>query len=97
MSAKDNWPFSDPKNLAVITIDRIMEGRKPILYVSHDADDGGWQFLDGGIISEKDARVVSLQEMLERDPTLREISDLPLGWKAERGAADKPWRRHQSR
>ena len=41
----DEWPFESPRNLAVITLDRIMDGRNPILYVSHDEDDGGWQFL----------------------------------------------------
>ena len=97
MNAKDDWPFTDPKNLAVITIARIVDGQQPILYVSHDADDGGWQFLDGGTVSEEDARVVSLQEMIKRDSTLRELADLPLGWKAEREAVGKPWRRYQSR
>ena len=96
MSAKDDWPFSDPKNLAVITIDRIVDGRKPILYVSHDADDGGWQLLDGGSVSETDARIVSLLSMVERDPTLLELADLPHGWAAERDGVDKPWRRIRS-
>jgi len=65
----------------IITLDRIVDGRRPILFVSHDVDDGGWQFLDGDGVTEKDARVVSLQELVERDPTLRELADLPVGWR----------------
>lgn len=96
MNAKVEWPFADPKNLAVITIDRIVDGREPILYVSHDAEDGGWQFLDGGSVSEANAKVVSLLGMVERDATLRELADLPRGWVAERDAIGKPWRRFES-
>ena len=95
MGGQDDWPFSDPHNLAVITIDRIVEGKRPILFVSHDADDGGWQFLDGEDVdvSVTAARVLSLHELVERDPTIRELADLPIGWQAVRDNADQPWRR----
>ena len=96
-ASKNAWPFADAENVAVITIDRIVDGHQPILYVTHDAEDGGWQFLDGGHASEEDARVVSLRGIVERDPSIRELADLPAGWKAEREAVGKPWRRFQAK
>lgn len=89
--AKD-WPFREAKNAAVITLRRILDGTKPILYVVHD-DDGSWQFLDGDVASEADASVVSLQNITELDPSIHSLADLPAGWSAERAAVDQPWQR----
>ena len=98
-SAKDttmkcDWPFDDPENQAGITLDRIMIGNNPILYVTHDADDGGWQFLDGGDVSEEDAMVVSLRQITDHDATIKQLADLPRGWYAVRDAVGQPWSRH---
>jgi len=43
----DDWPFDQLPNCAVITLRRIVFGSAPILHVTHDRDDHGWQFLDG--------------------------------------------------
>ena len=91
-----DWPFEDPENLAVITLGRIMDGRNPILYVTHDEDDGGWQFLDGGDVTEDDAMVVSLGNVVDHDETIRELADLPIGWHAVRDKAGGPWQRNRS-
>ncbi|MGE0708329.1 MAG: hypothetical protein AB7N76_18325 [Planctomycetota bacterium] len=88
----DDWPFADPPNVAAITLRSILEGA-PILLVTHDEDDGGWQLLDGGDVREEDARVVGLGSMVDRDPTLRELADLALGWTALRARPGAPWRR----
>ena len=90
------WPFDDAQNLAVITLDRIMSGSEPILIVSHDLDDGGWQFLDGADVSESDAIVVSLKEVAVHDPSVKELADLPLGWRAVRDTVGGPWHRSQN-
>ena len=37
------FPFYDAPNTATITCCHILENREPILYVSHDEDDGMWQ------------------------------------------------------
>ncbi|MGY4759585.1 hypothetical protein ACVNS2_08335 [Paenibacillus caseinilyticus] len=81
---KQPGPFEDPGNVVVITIDRIMKRESPILYVTHDEDDGMWQFLDGGETKEEEARLLSLKEMVNIDPSLIQLSDLPLGWIMER-------------
>jgi hypothetical protein len=43
-----DWPFADLRNLASTSVRRIIPDDDPVLLVSHDADDGGWQFLTGG-------------------------------------------------
>jgi hypothetical protein len=91
------WPFRSPQDLAVITLDRILDGRNPILYVTHDEDDGGWQFLDGDDVSEEDARVVGLAQMAKHDPTIRQLADLPIGWYAVRESLGGPWQRSPRR
>jgi hypothetical protein len=95
MAHREKWPFADPPNMATITVRQILKDGEPILYVTHDADDGGWQFLTGGDVSESDAMVVSLEEMLEHDPTLAELANLEPGWTAARGDVGMPW--HRSR
>ncbi len=87
-----DWPFKDPENCAVITLARILDGSKPILYVVHDED---WQFLDGGDVSEEDAKTVSLKQVVGLDPSLKSLADLPTGWIAERRSPDEPWERSQ--
>ena len=68
-------------------------GGSPILRVTHDAEDGAWQFLDGGTVSEENASIVSLEEITRIDPSIMELADLPLGWYAYRLTANEPWRR----
>ena len=82
MTLEQDWPFADPKNVAVITLKSITKGGRPILHVTHDADDGMWQFLDGSTVSEENASVVSLEEITRIDPSVMELADLPLGWYA---------------
>jgi len=84
------WKFPDPENVAAICCRHILEG-KPVLCVSHDEDDGGWQILCGGPHTGTDAKVVCLGCMVKRDPTLLELAGLPLGWGADRGTRDSCW------
>lgn len=89
----DDWPFDDPKNVASFALRQIMDGTAPILLVCHDDDDGTWQFLDGQPLSMADAMLVALSEVVTRDPSVRELADLPIGWQAARPDANSPWQR----
>src|SRR5512134_1615625 len=89
-----DWPFADPKNVAVFTSSRVLRLGQPILHVSHDDEDGAWQFHTGGPeVSASEAMIVALEEMVDRDPTICELADLPCGWFAERDGIGHPWRR----
>ena len=87
------WPFADPENVAVFTTRSIVRDKQPILLVTHDADDGSWQFHEGGTPEPRDAMIVSLREMYLIDPTIAQLTDLPLGWHAWRRVPGDPWQR----
>lgn len=86
------FPFADAPNTAALTCCHVMKGQKPILYVSHDEDDGMWQFLCGGQHETSEGRLVSLHEIFVQDPSVGELVYMPCGYHAEREAADAPWR-----
>lgn len=91
MSENDDWPFADQKNVAVFTTTRITKQNAPILFVSHDEDDGSWQFLDGGEPSYDVASLVSLNRIFTLDHSVGELAELPYGWKAWRETKESPW------
>jgi hypothetical protein len=88
-----DWPFDDPEDTEVFCLTRILRGTCPLLLVTHEEDDGSWQFLDGEHVFEKDAAIVCLGEMVQFDPSLRELAGLPLGWYAWRAGPDQTWQR----
>jgi hypothetical protein len=92
--AESDWPFDQAPNVGAITCRAILEGA-PILHVSHDEDDHGWQFLDGRDADVAEGRVIGMHHALELDPGLREIADLPVGWVAWRESATHPWHRER--
>ena len=91
-----NWPFLDPPNVAAFTTKSVAEGTTAILHVSHDADDGAWQFHDGEEPREENAAVLALREIVQIDPTVVDLHDLPLGWVAHRETPSSPWIRSQA-
>src|SRR5688500_6052094 len=85
------WPFNDADNTATFSCRHVIEDGHAILRVSHDEDDGAWQFLCGQPHIQKDARHVCLGYMVLRDKTLVDLYDLPLGWGAEREKPGTSW------
>lgn len=92
----DPWPFSDPYNTAVFTTRYVMDRDDSIIRVSHDAEDCACQF-HGRRVSIKQAMVVALERVVQLDPTLSELADLPVGWTADRERPGAPWVRQQRR
>jgi len=92
-SSDSAWPFESPPNEAVITLQQITNGESPILLVVHDEDSVAWQFLTGEDISVEDSAVVSLRSISEIDPSIIELADLPVGWRAMRESIESPWQR----
>jgi len=79
-----NWKFPDPPHAGVILSKTVHNGTEPVTFVSHDAEDGGWQFL-GDSMSDPGAVVSCFHHPIDRDPSLAELADLPLGWYAGQG------------
>lgn len=92
------WPFVDPPNMAVCTTADVLERGLPIVRVTHDEDDGCWQFhsANGAPEDLQEARVVGLKTIVRLDPTITTLADLPLGWCALRDAPGTPWRRERT-
>ena len=85
------WHFPDSPNMAVYTTRDIIEKVKPILIVTHDQDDGAWQFQTSNTTWATDARITALEEIVFHDPSVVELSDLPIGWMAIRDSSAGPW------
>ncbi len=94
---KSNKPFlfSEAPDTAVIVCCHISDSKAPILFVSHDKDDGMWQFLCGREHREDEAKIVSLKFVFELDPTIGLLKDLPCGYCAERKSLNDKWKIHQ--
>jgi hypothetical protein len=95
-SDPEHWPFDQPRNCASFTTRQVVEGTEPILQVSHDEEDHGWQFIGNSEVSMADAKLVSLQTIIHLDPTVLEVGDLPPGWEAVREHVGGPWTRRES-
>lgn len=81
--------------MAVITTKKIIKRIGWIGYVSHDLDDGSWQFLElkESNLNPAEAAVISLEEIIKIDPSIMELTDLPVGWYAWRDAKGSTWKR----
>lgn len=77
-------------NRAVFTTRYVIENKAVIVYVSHDKD-GDWQFFSNEDANEQDARVVSMDEILEIDPSIKEILWMPEGTEAWRKGVGQEW------
>src|SRR5688500_9290883 len=91
---KSEWPFSDPENVVAISTVQVFRRGFPILDVSHDYN-GDWQFLCGTTSEAKDGIVVCIGCAYQKDKTIGELADLPLGSTVWRDDVGGPWEREQ--
>jgi hypothetical protein len=89
-----NWKFADPPHTGVYLSKAVHEGTEPVTYVSHDSDDGAWQLLSDSM-TESGGVLSCFHHPIDKDPSISELADLPLGWWAERKAPGEPWHRYQ--
>jgi hypothetical protein len=89
-----DWKFPGSPHAITFLSQTVKDGEETVTYVSHDEDDDAWQFLgdlrdDGG-----GPVLVCLHHPIDKDPSLKELADLPVGWYAEREAPGQPWIRN---
>jgi Domain of unknown function (DUF4262) len=89
-----NWKFPDPPHTQVYLSTAVHDGTERVTFVSHDAEDGAWQFLGDSMFNGSGV-VVCFHHPIDRDPSLTELADLPLGWYAERDEVGSPWIRRE--
>ena len=87
------FKFREEKNLGIFTTRQWLEDNEPILRVVHE-EDGDWQFLTKEMDFDN-VKLVALQSMIKRDPTLNQLFDLEYGEQAERSFIGDKWRRSQ--
>ena len=91
------YRFQETENTACIVCDHVLNGKRPILHVTHDAEDGYWQFLCGQDHHEDTiAKLISLKQATELDSTINELFEMPLGFGAERNSIKDKWKLYKS-
>lgn len=86
------FEFSEPEDTVCMVCRHVLEQGAPILYVTHDADDGMWQFLCGAEAhSSEDAKLVSLVQAVRIDPSVNELHEMPVGMGTERASVGERW------
>jgi hypothetical protein len=88
-----------PTDLGVIACKHVAAGSRAIALVTR-YDDGDWSFSCGQTDHAEETEenndfvVVHVDHVLGRDPSIKQVADLPKGWSAEREGLGKPWRRY---
>jgi len=90
---KLNKVFPDSLNTAVFTTKFVVHDRKEITYISHDFEDGAWEFYsDDNFDNYEDiVLILSLDEIIQLDISVLEVADLPLGFVATRKSKAEDW------
>jgi hypothetical protein len=92
MVSADRWPFVEPRNCVTFVTAEVLAGAEPILHAVHD-EDGEWQFLGSTDGTRENAKIIALYEDVELDPSVLQLADLPIGWRALRDTVEDPWKR----
>jgi Domain of unknown function (DUF4262) len=90
-----DWKFSDSPHTTAYLSETVYKRTEPITYVSHDSDDGAWQFLGPSMDGGGGPVLTCLHHPIDDDPSLQELADLPVGWCAERNEPKGAWIRKE--
>ena len=83
--------FPDALDTAAITTVYVVKYSSPILSVFHYLD-GYWQFSGAEEnLPDEDFMILRLDEIIAIDPSVLEVSDMPLGYSASRKTPVSQW------
>jgi hypothetical protein len=86
------FKFRESASTACFVCDHVMYKKRPILYATHEADDGAWQFLCGfKDHTNSNIKIISLKNATEIDPSINDLYDMPPGIGAERKSVHHKW------
>lgn len=74
-----------------ILCSHVINRDESILFVSHDEDDGMWQFLCGKTHEVEDDKLVFLQSVFELDNSIGTLAEMPCGYWATRKNQEDEW------
>lgn len=86
-----HYPFDKRADMLVFTCAHVLDGEADITMVCHHFDDNVWEFLCPGEHTDDDAVVTTVGELLALDPSLKLLSDLPVGACATRKSRAYAW------
>ncbi|OHX63849.1 DUF4262 domain-containing protein [Flammeovirga pacifica] len=84
-----DFKFYEERNLGVYTTKYTLEGN-PILWVYHNLD-GSWELHSEENPDFDDAKLVSLESLVQNDHRLNEVFSLSFGKAASRATVDADW------
>jgi hypothetical protein len=87
------WPFDQEPKTTTLTTRQVFDEGFPILNVVHYSDDHSWAFTCGTTDDPDDGLIVHMSHLIDLDPSLTTIADLPPGWLAEREQVGGEWDR----
>ncbi len=95
LAVRPDWPFPVPGDYEVLTTWQVIEEHAPILVVTRVPAQGGddWLFSTHERAALADLRQIHLVHLVTLRPTLRDLADLPPGWRAVRATPLDPWQR----
>ena len=87
------FAFKDAPNTACIVCHHVLAGKNPITFISHDEEDGMWQFLCSDDHTGEDARLISLAEAFKLDASIGQVAGMPCcGYAVERKDGLAGWK-----
>ena len=90
------FAFKDAPETACIVCQHVLDGKNPITFISHDKEDGMWQFLCSEDHILEDVRLISQAEAFQIDESIGQAADLPRGFVIERTEAKGRWKVYSS-
>jgi hypothetical protein len=84
---------SEPQDIAVFTTTFVLDDKKRITYVSRELEDGTWLFFSDDEFDDFEAvvKILGFNEIMEMDPTLKELKDMKPGYFATRKGKSEAW------
>jgi hypothetical protein len=93
MACASDW--DNPLYPLVVTTDAVASGRQPILRVRRTEEGHvGWDLYDD-VEPLGEPVVIPKAQILELDPSIALVKDLPVGWEASRERPSSKWRRQK--
>jgi hypothetical protein len=90
------WPFTAPPNAVTFAHRTVAECEKPVLIFGLYPDGSYCAYTGEEVVdAEREIVCVCLSHILEIEPSVVELADLPVGWWAVRESLVSPWVREQ--
>jgi len=87
----EEWPFDQPKNCIAFSTKAVVFEGAPILYVYHDEDDHGWQFIGLESGTDENIALICMEHIVSMDPSVKEVAHIAPGYYAWRETPETAW------